>query len=504
MRSAIISLAVISVALAASSVPAPAQQRIVGGRPTTVNKYPFIANIQVDAFGIVSSATCGGSLISATAVLTAAHCVAFPASFYSVRLGSSDPFSGGTVYNVASYVVHPDWTGLDEGDVAILKLARPVIFSDVIRAARIPASVYPIADGTELTAIGWGDLYAGGPAPEILQEVQLNKVNTSVCAERYTALNATLTSPLPTVTDRMICAGTDAGGKGPCNRDSGGPLILNDDIVVGVVSWGYCPDTSYPGVHSLVSAYTASVPAPAQQRIVGGRPTTVNKYPFAGNIQINEFGIVWDSACGGSLISATAVLSAAHCFGFPARSYGVRLGSSSAISGGTVYNVASYVRHPEYTNLVENDVAILKLARPAIFSDVVRAASIPARVYPIADGTELTAIGWGILISGGTKPEILQEVQFNKVNTAVCAERYRALHANTTLENRKVTDRMLCAGGDGGKATCSGDSGGPILINGDIVVGIVSWGHPNCFEPMYPSVNSLVSAFSDWIVENAS
>ncbi|XP_048480478.1 trypsin CFT-1-like, partial [Plutella xylostella] len=248
----------------------------------------------------------------------------------------------------------------------------------------------------------------------------------------------------------------------------------------------------------------ASVPAPAQQRIVGGRPTTVNKYPFAANIQINEFGIVWDSACGGSLISATAVLSAAHCFGFPARSYGVRLGSSSAISGGTVYNVASYVRHPEYTNLVENDVAILKLARPAIFGDVVRAASIPARVYPIADGTELTAIGWGILNSGGTGPEILQEVQFNKVNTAVCAERYRALHANTTLENRKVTDRMLCAGGDGGKATCSGDSGGPILINGDIVVGIVSWGHPNCFEPMYPSVNSLVSAFSDWIVENAS
>ncbi|XP_048480475.1 trypsin, alkaline C [Plutella xylostella] len=250
-------------------------------------------------------------------------------------------------------------------------------------------------------------------------------------------------------------------------------------------------------------ALAASVPAPVQ-RIVGGRPTTVDKYPFAGNIQINEFGIVWNSACGGSLISATAVLSAAHCFSFPARSYGVRLGSASASSGGTVYNVASYVHHPDWTFVDEGDVAIVKLATPVIFSDVIRPARIPASVYPIADGTELTAIGWGILYSGGPGPEILQEVQMNKVNTTICAERYRTLFAETTLQKREVTDRMLCAGGDGGKATCSGDSGGPILINGDIVVGIVSWGHPNCFEPTYPSVNSLVSAYSDWIVENAS
>ncbi|CAG9129020.1 unnamed protein product [Plutella xylostella] len=200
-------------------------------------------------------------------------------------------------------------------------------------------------------------------------------------------------------------------------------------------------------------ALAASVPAPVQQRIVGGRPTTVDKYPFAANIQINEFGIVWNSACGGSLISATAVLSAAHCFSFPARSYGVRLGSASASSGGTVYNVASYVHHPDWNFCV-----------------------------PDSDGTELTAIGWGILYSGGPGPEILQEVQMNKVNTTICAERYRTLFAETTLQKREVTDRMLCAGGDGGKATCSGDSGGPILINGDIVVGIVSWGHPNCFE----------------------
>ncbi|XP_011550321.3 trypsin CFT-1 [Plutella xylostella] len=259
MHSAIISLAVISVALAAS-VPAPAQQRIVGGRPTTVDKYPFAGNIQSDLFGVVTSSVCGGSLISATAVLTAAHCVGFPASAYGVRLGSAYANSGGTVYNVASYVVHPDWTYVDEGDVAILKLARPVIFSDVVRAARIPASIYPIADGTELTAIGWGILYPGGPGPESLQEVQLKKINTSICAERYRDLNAQLDPSLhyPDVTDRMLCSGIDAGGKSTCSGDSGGPIIVNDDIVVGVISWvdRNCGAPLYPGVNSLVSAYS--------------------------------------------------------------------------------------------------------------------------------------------------------------------------------------------------------------------------------------------------------
>ncbi|KAG7305982.1 hypothetical protein JYU34_008549 [Plutella xylostella] len=257
-------------------------------------------------------------------------------------------------------------------------------------------------------------------------------------------------------------------------------------------------------------ALAASVPAPAQQRIVGGRPTTVDKYPFAGNTQISENGIVWPSQCGGTLISTTAVLSAAHCFdfGLPARYYGVRLGSSYSSSGGTVFNLASYVNHPEYnTPYHANDVTILKLATPVVFDDLKRNARIPAPVYPIADGAELTVIGWGSLYTDGPAPEILQEVQLNKVDTKICAERYRTLNAELPphyIRYPDVTDTMLCSGIDaGGKSSCHGDSGGPVLLNEDIVVGIVSWSHQNCGEPMYPGVNTLVSAFSDWIVANA-
>lgn len=51
-------------------------------------------------------------------------------------------------------------------------------------------------------------------------------------------------------------------------------------------------------------------------RIVGGSPTTVEQYPYMSNMQYGYWGIWWQQSCGGSLITTTAVLSAAHCYQF--------------------------------------------------------------------------------------------------------------------------------------------------------------------------------------------
>ncbi|CAG9129012.1 unnamed protein product [Plutella xylostella] len=263
MRYAIILTVVIGVTFAAS-VPNPGHQRIVGGRPTTIEKYPFAAQVQSSSFGILWGLQCGGFLISSTAVISAAHCYIFnlPARSYRVRLGSASSVSGGTIFYVSSYVNHPDYNlASNEYDATVMRLARPVIFNDVMKSARIPASVFPIADGAELSVIGWGALSNVDPGPEILHEVQVNKINTTICAERYRALNEQLPEDeqVPEVTDTMLCSGIlDVGGKDACQGDSGGPVILNDDIVVGIVSWGYnCAEPLYPGVNTRVSSVSS-------------------------------------------------------------------------------------------------------------------------------------------------------------------------------------------------------------------------------------------------------
>ena len=59
---------------------------------------------------------------------------------------------------------------------------------------------------------------------------------------------------------------------------------------------------------------------------------------------------------------------------------------------------------------------------------------------------------------------------------------------------------MLCAGvPEGGKDTCSGDSGGPIFTQDGVQVGVVSWGF-GCARPGLPGVYARVSGAYDWIV----
>lgn len=49
-------------------------------------------------------------------------------------------------------------------------------------------------------------------------------------------------------------------------------------------------------------------------RIVGGEDTRIEEYPYMSNMQYGWFGVIWFQACGGSLITSVAVLSAAHCY----------------------------------------------------------------------------------------------------------------------------------------------------------------------------------------------
>ncbi|XP_063385531.1 trypsin, alkaline C-like [Cydia fagiglandana] len=247
------------------------------------------------------------------------------------------------------------------------------------------------------------------------------------------------------------------------------------------------------------------------QRIVGGTPTTAEEYQYMANMQYHLWNIFWEQWCGGSLINSRSVLSAAHCYeGDSENQWRVRLGTSLASSGGTEHQVSRLNLHGGYNrNTLDNDIAIIQLATPAIFSDTVGVVSIGGPNYNLPDGTPVTTIGWGALSSGGSYPEQLQHVEINIISQAYCSAQYAWLKTQPGYQNwPDITDNMICAGIQyhGGKDACQGDSGGPlvhrVIYPTDVQVGIVSWGM-GCAHPDFPGVNTRVNRYTDWIVANA-
>ncbi|EAT36354.1 AAEL011553-PA [Aedes aegypti] len=228
--------------IVASALAAP---RIVGGKHSTIEQHPYQISLRRG-----STHTCGGSIISADAVLTAAHCVYYtnvePTDF-SIRAGSTLRNEGGQLITVAQLFIHPeydDWTL--ELDIAVLKLSENFIFGAGIQPVALPNSNLKISHGAVASIAGWGSLYYQGPSVLRLQEVTVPIVENAVCGLAYQNFGP--------IWPFHLCAG--AHGIDACQGDSGGPLVM-DGTVIGVVSWGYgCAFNGYPTVYTRVSEFT--------------------------------------------------------------------------------------------------------------------------------------------------------------------------------------------------------------------------------------------------------
>ncbi|MFF8192666.1 S1 family peptidase [Streptomyces bobili] len=243
------SAAAVATALLSAPTAVAAPQPIVGGSTTTTTAYPFMMQI-TDAS---QNQFCGGTLVSATKVVTAAHCMVGETTGSVRVVGGRTYLNGtnGTVSRVSKIWIHPDYTDATNGDdVAVLTLSTSMPYTKASYVTSSQTSLY--AAGTTARVLGWGTTSASGSSSNQLRTATVPIVSNTSCASSYGS---------DFVASDMVCAGYTSGGVDTCQGDSGGPLLIGG-VLAGITSWGEgCAEAGYPGVYTRLTAFSSLVSA---------------------------------------------------------------------------------------------------------------------------------------------------------------------------------------------------------------------------------------------------
>ncbi|HTZ63735.1 MAG TPA: serine protease [Solirubrobacteraceae bacterium] len=312
------SIGVLHAPAAASALarPAPrARASIVGGTEASIASFPFQVALFEPIAGPLAGFFCGGVIVDATHVLTAAHCLAgagqgnrVVGDEIEVLAGATNlasPGAGSVRDPAAAVSIDPGYDPrTDADDVGVITLARPLwpgalaprpngvdtiaplalepaaaaLLATPATAPATPSTTLApssatsattsatlatpaTAPATLATVSGWGDTSAVPSHAQsyrsTLQSARVPLVPERLCAEEYAPIEQR-------ITPGMICAGSSQPPADSCYGDSGGPLVVDRDtparppedyVLVGLVDFGAgCAEPGFAGVYTRISA----------------------------------------------------------------------------------------------------------------------------------------------------------------------------------------------------------------------------------------------------------
>ncbi|XP_071518607.1 trypsin-1-like isoform X2 [Panulirus ornatus] len=194
---------------------------------------------------------CAGSVLNENFVITAGHCVdghsqssiTVVAGEYDLEVSSGDEQRR----KVSALLLHEHYDdSTNTNDIALVKLAEPLVFNDVVKPIELPGQMELVAANTLCTTTGWGSTFEDGDVVDVLRKVDVPVVSDNKCRESY---------GVTVIADHMLCAGYEEGGKDACQGDSGGPFVCLGKLH-GITSAGYgCARPNYPGVYTEVAYF---------------------------------------------------------------------------------------------------------------------------------------------------------------------------------------------------------------------------------------------------------
>ncbi|XP_053608928.1 vitellin-degrading protease-like [Plodia interpunctella] len=233
----------------------------------------------------------------------------------------------------------------------------------------------------------------------------------------------------------------------------------------------------------------------------GNHNVDIKQYPYhVSMVDVrNDFILHF---CGGSILSPDYVLTAALCLTYmkeidDPKFFKIRAGSSFYNKSGTVYDILSYVWHPQFNmeTILENNVGIIKTEKMAINGVTTKAVQLPSGGSAMKPGSTVIITGFGVTNSEDfyTKFNVLQAVSATTISSQECKE----------LTNVTVTDKSFCADSLG-----VGELGGPVVEKSSLVqygIRLVSQYYINIHGTKIAGseIHLFVPKLLDWIKQQA-